>query len=95
LGKRRFGSRSGRRVATISEVSDYGRDGCSGLGGNESACDFTVNPDQCEISHAGDEEYAAQIWYWSTPIEDCLDGRTDVKCTDYSDWTTAWQEIKG
>lgn len=62
---------------------------------NQGACDFTVNPDQCEIYHAGDEEYAAQIWYWSTPIADCLDGRTDVKCTDYSDWTTAWQEIKG
>ena len=62
---------------------------------NQGACDFTVNPDQCEIFHAGDEEYASQIWYWSTPIEDCLDGRTDVKCTDYSDWTTAWQEIKG
>ena len=62
---------------------------------NEGACAFTVNPEQCAIFHAGDEEYAAQIWYWSTPIEDCLDGRTDVKCTDYSDWTTAWQEIKG
>ena len=24
-----------------------------------------------------------------------LDGRTDEKCTDYGDWTTAWTEIKG
>ena len=27
--------------------------------------------------------------------EQCLDGRTDVKCTDYGDWTQAWTEIKG
>ena len=35
------------------------------------------------------------LHYWTTPIEQCLDGRTDVKCTDYGDWTTAWTEIKG
>ena len=62
---------------------------------NAGACDFTVNPDHCASYHAGDADYAAQIWYWSTPIAECLDGRTDVQCTDYSDWTTAWQEIKG
>ncbi|TFD20696.1 ABC transporter substrate-binding protein [Cryobacterium sp. TMT2-23] len=62
---------------------------------NQAACDFTTDPNQCATYHAGDEEYAAQIWYWSTPIEKCLDGRTDVKCTDYAAWTTAWQEIKG
>ena len=28
-------------------------------------------------------------------LEKCLDGRTDVQCTDYSQWTTAWSEIKG
>lgn len=62
---------------------------------NAAACDFTVNPDHCASYHAGDADYAAQIWYWSTPIAQCLDGRTDVQCTDYSDWTTAWQKIKG
>jgi putative spermidine/putrescine transport system substrate-binding protein len=59
---------------------------------SEAACDFR---EDCEAFHAGDAEYASQIWYWSTPIADCLDGRTDVVCTDYSQWTTAWQEIKG
>ena len=49
----------------------------------------------CESYHAGDADYAAKIWYWTTPVEKCLDGRTDSKCTDYSAWTTAWQEIKG
>jgi len=49
----------------------------------------------CDSYHAGDAKYAAKIWYWTTPIAKCLDGRTDVQCTDYSAWTTAWQEIKG
>jgi len=62
---------------------------------NSGACDFTVNPDHCASYHAGDADYAAQIWYWSTPIAECIDGRTDVTCADYSAWTTAWQQIKG
>ena len=49
----------------------------------------------CDSYHAGDEEYASKIWYWTTPIAKCVDGRTDVQCTDYAAWTTAWQEIKG
>jgi len=28
-------------------------------------------------------------------VAECLDGRKDVKCTDYSEWTKAWTEIKG
>lgn len=63
--------------------------------GNEKACDLTDNPKHCEIFHAGDAEYADQIWYWTTPVEDCLDGRTDVSCTTYQDWTQAWTEVKG
>ncbi len=49
----------------------------------------------CDTYHAGDAAYAAKIWYWTTPISKCLDGRTDTKCTDYAAWTKAWQEIKG
>jgi putative spermidine/putrescine transport system substrate-binding protein len=59
---------------------------------SDAACEFR---DDCEAYHAGDAEYAEQIWYWSTPIAECLDGRTDVECTDYAAWTAAWQEIKG
>jgi putative spermidine/putrescine transport system substrate-binding protein len=61
---------------------------------NDAACEFR-SEGSCEAFHAGDADYASQIWYWSTPIADCLDGRTDVECTDYAQWTTAWQEIKG
>ncbi|GAA2033037.1 ABC transporter substrate-binding protein [Agromyces tropicus] len=59
---------------------------------SEAACDFR---EDCEAYHAGDEEYASQIWYWTTPIAECVDGRTDVECVDYAQWTAAWQEIKG
>lgn len=59
---------------------------------SQAACDFR---DDCADYHAGDADYASQIWYWTTPIADCVDGRTDVKCIDYSKWTEAWAEIKG
>lgn len=62
---------------------------------NSKSCDLTSDPKFCDAYHAGDAEYADQIWYWTTPIEQCLDGRTDVKCTDYGDWTQAWTEVKG
>lgn len=63
--------------------------------GNAKACDLTADPKHCDTFHAGDEEYSDQIWYWTTPIEQCLDGRTDVTCTDYAAWTQAWTGIKG
>ncbi|GEP35442.1 spermidine/putrescine ABC transporter substrate-binding protein [Nocardioides szechwanensis] len=60
-----------------------------------AACEETADPNHCETFHAGDEEYAEQLWFWRTPIKECLDGRTDVECTDYAQWTQAWTEIKG
>ncbi len=62
---------------------------------NTKACDFTVDKKHCDTFHAGDESYAEKIAFWNTPIEQCLDGRTDVKCTDYGRWTQAWTEVKG
>ncbi|HYJ66331.1 MAG TPA: ABC transporter substrate-binding protein [Nocardioidaceae bacterium] len=62
---------------------------------NRKACEMTADPKHCDIYHAGDADYAAQIHYWTTPIAECLDGRTDVECTDYSEWTQKWTEIKG
>ena len=62
---------------------------------NQLACDLTSNPDHCDIYHATDEAYFENVWYWSTPQAECLDGRTDVVCKDYSEWTAAWTEIKG
>jgi putative spermidine/putrescine transport system substrate-binding protein len=62
---------------------------------NPKACDLTADPKHCEIYHAGEADYAERIWYWTTPIEQCLDGRSDVTCTDYGQWTQAWTEVKG
>jgi putative spermidine/putrescine transport system substrate-binding protein len=62
---------------------------------NAKACAQTKDPKHCETYHSNDAAYAEKIWYWTTPVADCLDGRTDVKCTDYSEWTKSWTEIKG
>lgn len=62
---------------------------------NTKACSLTTDKNFCDQYHAEDKPYSDKIWYWTTPISDCLDGRTDVKCTDYGDWTQAWTEIKG
>ncbi|MBE1580046.1 ABC transporter substrate-binding protein [Amycolatopsis roodepoortensis] len=62
---------------------------------NPKACAETKNKAHCETFHAGDAAYASKIQYWTTPIAQCLDGRTDVKCKDYGEWTRAWTEIKG
>ena len=62
---------------------------------NSKSCAETADPKHCDVFHAEDEAYFDQVWYWSTPIVQCLDGRTDVQCKDYGDWTSAWQEIKG
>ena len=62
---------------------------------SEEACEFASDESFCDTYKAGDEEFASQLWYWRTPVEKCLDGRTDVKCMDYAEWTKAWTEIKG
>ncbi|HET6561148.1 MAG TPA: ABC transporter substrate-binding protein [Marmoricola sp.] len=62
---------------------------------NSKSCGFTQDKGHCDKYHAGDASYADNIWFWSTPIEECLDGRTDVACTDYGRWTQAWTEVKG
>ncbi len=58
------------------------------------ACDLTADKNHCTTFHAGDEDYFAKIWYWTTPIKDCLDGRGAI-CTDYAEWTKVWTEVKG
>ncbi|WP_432850122.1 ABC transporter substrate-binding protein [Amycolatopsis sp. CA-161197] len=62
---------------------------------NSKACAEFTDKSLCDTYHANDAAYAAKIQYWTTPIPQCLDGRTDVKCKDYGDWTRAWTEIKG
>jgi putative spermidine/putrescine transport system substrate-binding protein len=62
---------------------------------NKLACDQTADKNHCTTYHAADAPYWNKVYYWTTPLAQCLDGRTDVKCKDYSAWTQAWTEIKG
>ena len=61
---------------------------------NEKACEL-ASPGHCDTYHATDEEYFSKVYYWATPQAECLDGRTDVVCKDFSEWTAAWTEIQG
>lgn len=49
----------------------------------------------CDEFAAEDEAFFDRIWAWTTPIEQCIDGRTDVTCTSFQDWTNAWLTVKG
>ncbi|WP_353988521.1 extracellular solute-binding protein [Ruicaihuangia caeni] len=49
----------------------------------------------CEEFNATDEEYFKNVWFWTTPIEQCVDGRKDVTCTNFQQWTQAWLTVKG
>jgi putative spermidine/putrescine transport system substrate-binding protein len=48
----------------------------------------------CDTFHATDETYFKDVWYWNTPSKECVDGRGPI-CTEFSEWTKAWTEIKG
>ncbi len=62
--------------------------------GNRNSCALAVNPDHCDIYHAAETDYWTDVWYWTTPTAECLDGRTDVTCKDFAAWVEAWTEIR-
>ncbi|PQZ91589.1 spermidine/putrescine ABC transporter substrate-binding protein [Arthrobacter sp. MYb227] len=63
---------------------------------NKLACEGSKeNETHCETFHATDEDYYKQVWMWTTPVEQCIDGRTEATCTNYQEWTKAWTEVKG
>ena len=59
---------------------------------NAKACD--LKKDLCATFHANDDAYWKDVYYWNTATENCLDGRTDVKCVPYSEWATAWSSLR-
>ena len=61
---------------------------------NAKSCDLTAVPDHCDIFHADDDRYWEDVWYWTTPTEECLDGRTDVTCVPYTEWVNAWNALR-
>ncbi|MFN2489987.1 MAG: ABC transporter substrate-binding protein [Actinomycetota bacterium] len=46
------------------------------------------------VYHCGDDDFLSDIFLWKTPLPDCGDER-GTTCTDYSEWTTRWQEVRG
>lgn len=61
---------------------------------NRNSCALAQNPDHCTIFHAEEDDFWKDVWYWTTPTERCLDGRTEVKCKGFDEWVKAWTEIR-
>ncbi|MET9438359.1 ABC transporter substrate-binding protein [Streptomyces sp. NPDC006551] len=62
---------------------------------NARSCAQTADKNHCTTFHATDESYWNRVHFWTTPIEQCLDGRTGTRCVPYAKWVQAWNEIKG
>ena len=64
---------------------------------SQEACDYaeTIAPGHCELTHASDEAYWEDIWYWSTAREDCADEDADTTCVNYDAWVEAWTTLRG
>ena len=64
---------------------------------SQAACDYaeTIAPGHCEQTHATDEAYWEDIWYWSTAREDCADDDDATTCVDYDAWVEAWTTLRG
>jgi putative spermidine/putrescine transport system substrate-binding protein len=60
---------------------------------NAKACDLT-SKGFCEQFHATDEPFFKRVAFWTTPTANCGDSRGNV-CKDYSQWVSAWTEVKG
>ena len=61
---------------------------------NQKSCALTTNKDHCNQFHAADTAYWNDVYYWTTPTANCLDGRTDTKCVAYDDWVKAWSQLR-
>jgi putative spermidine/putrescine transport system substrate-binding protein len=62
---------------------------------NRLACGHTVGETFCADHHAGDSAYYRRVWFWTTPVPQCLDGRRNVTCVPYAQWVRAWASVKG
>jgi putative spermidine/putrescine transport system substrate-binding protein len=61
---------------------------------NAKSCSLTVDKNLCTTFHAQDTAFWKDVWYWTTPTANCLDGRTDTKCIAYDDWVKAWSQLR-
>ena len=66
-----------------------------GLGpANQKSCALTKNTNHCAVFHAEETDFWSNVYYWTTPVENCVDGRTDVKCVPYDEWVRTWSELR-
>ena len=61
---------------------------------NSKSCALTTDPEHCTLFHAEDAGYWENVWYWTTPTEECVDGRTDAECVPYEEWVRAWSALR-
>jgi len=61
---------------------------------NSKSCELTTNPEHCTLFHAEEAGYWEDVWYWTTPTEECVDGRTDAECVPYEEWVRAWSALR-
>jgi putative spermidine/putrescine transport system substrate-binding protein len=61
---------------------------------NAKSCELEGMAEHCTTFHASDDDYWKDVWYWTTATEECLDGRTDVKCVPYTEWVNAWTALR-
>ena len=60
---------------------------------NAKSCSLTADPNHCATYYAADTAYWGDVWYWTTPTSECLDGR-DVECVPYTEWVNAWNKVR-
>ena len=61
---------------------------------NQRSCALTTNREHCTQFHAEETGFWDNVYYWTTPVEECVDGRTDVKCIGYDEWVRAWSQLR-
>lgn len=60
---------------------------------NLKACDL-LPAGHCDEYGANDESFHKQLYFWTVPLEKCIDGRDDT-CVGFEKWVEAWTDIKG
>ena len=68
---------------------------------SQEACDYAETFEDgayaghCEQTHATDEAYWDDVWYWGTARGDCADEDSATTCVDYNAWVEAWTTLRG
>ena len=60
---------------------------------NPAACELTHDPNYCAERHATDDAWWDDVYFQTTPLEDCGDAR-GATCTNEKEWETAWATLR-